>query len=82
VTPVSVFETKEMTLGEMQLRGRGVLRKMVWAYPNDELDGFLPLLALRASRVSVDFARGLLLWDGTSNPSETVNCAPRQSLKP
>jgi hypothetical protein len=85
VTPVSVFETKEMTLNEMQLRGPGVLRRMTWPYPNDELDGFLPLLALHASRVSVDFERNLLLWDGVISPSETprmMNRVPRQSLKP
>ncbi len=85
VTPVSVFETKELTLNEMQLKGSGVLRKMDWPYPSDELDGFLPLLALRASRVSVDFERSLLLWDSVKGSIETarvMNRVPRQSLKP
>ena len=85
VTPVSVFQTKEMRLSEMQLQGSGVLRKMAWPYPNDELDGFLPLLALRASHVSVDFERGLLLWDEAKDSNETARLAkrvPRQSLKP
>jgi len=85
VTPVSLFQTKEITLNEMQLQGPGLLRKMAWPYPGDELDGFLPLLALRASRVSVDFERGLLLWDSVKNENETARLAkrvPRQSLIP
>jgi hypothetical protein len=85
VTPVSLFQTKEITLNEMQLEGPGLLRKMTWPYPSDELDGFLPLLALRASRVSVDFERGLLFWDSVKNSNEAARLAkrvPRQSLKP
>ena len=87
ITPVSVFETKDMTLNDTQLSGSGVLRKMAWPYPNDELDGFLPLLGLRASRVSVDFGRNLLVWDGVVKPNATANAktmnrVPRQSLKP
>jgi hypothetical protein len=86
IVPVSIFETKDMTLNEMQLSGPGVLRKMAWPYPNDELDGFLPLLALHASRVSVDFDRNLLLWDGVVSAKEiarmTHQPVPRQSLKP
>jgi len=85
VTPVSLFETKDMALNETQLSGSGILRKMAWPYPKDELDGFLPLLALHASRVTVDFERNLLLWDGVVKPSETakmLNRVPRQSLKP
>jgi len=30
VTPVSLFQTKEITLNEMQLQGPGLLRKMAW----------------------------------------------------
>jgi hypothetical protein len=86
IIPVSIFETKELALGEMQFAGPGVLRKMAWPFPNDELDGFLPLLALHSSRVSVDFERNLLFWDGAVSPKETARMThqpvPRQSLKP
>ncbi len=87
IVPVSVFQTKELTLGEMQFTGVGVLRKMDWPYPKDGLDGFLPLLALHASRVSIDFDRNLLIWDGYVSPEETARMThprpvPRQSLKP
>jgi hypothetical protein len=81
VTPVSVFETKELRLGNMQLKGPGVLRKMSWPYPSDELDGFLPLLALNADRVSIDFERNILFWEGTKLASEKAHVAmgePRQ----
>jgi hypothetical protein len=65
VTPVSYFETKDMKLSDLKLQGTGVLRKMTWPYAGDELDGFLPLLALNADRVTVDFERGVLSWEGT-----------------
>ena len=65
VTPVSYFETKEMRLSDTRLGGQGVLRKMGWPYPGDELDGFLPLLALNADRVTIDFDHGVLSWEGT-----------------
>jgi len=65
VTPVSYFETKDMRLSDLKLQGTGVLRKMSWPYAGDELDGFLPLLALNADRVIVDFDRGVLSWEGT-----------------
>jgi hypothetical protein len=65
VTPVSYFETKEMRLSDTKLEGPGVLRKMGWPYPGDELDGFLPLLALNADRVTIDFEHGVLSWEGT-----------------
>ena len=65
VTPVSYFETKDMKLSDLKLQGTGVLRKMAWPYAGDELDGFLPLLALNADRVTVDFEHGVLSWEGT-----------------
>jgi hypothetical protein len=65
VTPVSYFETKDMKLSDLKLQGIGVLRKMNWPYAGDELDGFLPLLALNADRVTVDFEHGVLSWEGT-----------------
>ena len=65
LTPVSYFETKDMKLSDLKLQGTGVLRKMTWPYAGDELDGFLPLLALNADRVTVDFERGVLSWEGT-----------------
>ena len=64
-TPVSVFETKEMTLNQVRLKGAGVMRKIDWPVATDELDGFLPMTALRAKRVTFDFGRGLLLWSGS-----------------
>ncbi len=66
-TPVSLFQTKEMTLNNVKLKGSGVLRKIDWPVADDELDGFLPLTALRAQRVTLDFRRGLLLWSGALN---------------
>jgi hypothetical protein len=65
VTPVSYFETKDLKLSDLKIQGVGVLRKMNWPYAGDELDGFLPLLALNADRVTVDFERGVLSWEGT-----------------
>jgi hypothetical protein len=65
VTPVSYFETKDIKLSDLKLQGTGVLRKMTWPYAKDELDGFLPLLALNADRVTIDFERGVLSWEGT-----------------
>ena len=65
VTPVSFFETKEIRLNDTKLEGQVVLRKMGWPYPKDQLDGFLPLLALHADRVTIDFEHGLLSWEGT-----------------
>jgi len=61
-TPVSVFQTKEMTLNNVKLQGAGVLRKIDWPVSGGDLDGFLPLTALRARRVTLDFSRHLLLW--------------------
>ncbi|MBS1840037.1 MAG: retropepsin-like domain-containing protein [Acidobacteria bacterium] len=65
VTPISFFETKELRLSNTKLEGQMVLRKMGWPYPGDELDGFLPLLALNADRVTIDFEHGVLSWEGT-----------------
>lgn len=65
ITPVSYFETKDMKLSDLKFQGIGVLRKMSWPYAADELDGFLPLLALNADRVTVDFEHGVLSWEGT-----------------
>ena len=64
-TPVSVFETNEMALNQVRLKGSGVMRKIDWPVATDELDGFLPMRALRARRVTLDFGRGLLLWSGS-----------------
>ena len=64
-TPVSVFQTKEMALSNVKLTGAGVLRKIDWPASGDELDGFLPLTALHARRVTLDFSRHLLLWSGS-----------------
>jgi len=41
------------------------MRKIDWPVATDELDGFLPMTALRAKRVTFDFGRGLLLWSGS-----------------
>jgi len=65
VTPVSFFETKDIRLSDTKLEGQVVLRKMGWPYPGDELDGFLPLLALNADRVTIDFEHSVLSWEGT-----------------
>ncbi|HXA00307.1 MAG TPA: hypothetical protein VN025_21285 [Candidatus Dormibacteraeota bacterium] len=65
VTPVSYFETKDMRLSDTKLEGPGVLRKMSWPYAKDALDGFLPLLALNADRVTIDFGHAVLSWEGT-----------------
>jgi len=77
-TPVSVFETKEMTLNEVRLKGSGVMRKIDWPVATDELDGFLPMTALRAKRVTLDFGRGLLLWNGSLKFSDTPDRAERR----
>lgn len=74
-TPVSVFETKEMTLNDVRLKGSGVMRKIDWPVATDELDGFLPMTALRAKRVTLDFGRGLLLWNGSLKLSGTPDQA-------
>ena len=70
VTPVSLFKTKDMAIGDMRLHSEGVVRKIGWPVASDHLDGFLPLTALRASRVSLDFERGLLLWDSAEDKME------------
>lgn len=77
-TPVSVFQTKEMTLNNVKLKGTGVLRKIDWPVSGDDLDGFLPLTALRARRVTLDFSRHLLLWSGSLQPLEARAGAERQ----
>jgi hypothetical protein len=77
-TPVSVFETKEMKLNEVRLKGAGVMRKIDWPVATDELDGFLPMTALRAKRVTLDFGRGLLLWSGSLKFSDTPDRAERR----
>jgi len=78
-TPVSVFQTKEMTLNNVKLKGAGVLRKIDWPASGDDLDGFLPLTALRARRVTLDFSRHLLLWSGSLNPAEPHDDAERRT---
>lgn len=77
-TPVSVFETKEMTLNEVRLKGSGVMRKIDWPVATDELDGFLPMTALRAKRVTLDFGRGLLLWSGSLKFSDAPDRTERR----
>jgi len=76
-TPVSVFQTKEMTLSNVKLKGAGVLRKIDWPASGDDLDGFLPLTALRARRVTLDFSRHLLLWSGSLKLPEPPGDADR-----
>lgn len=70
VTPVSLFKTNDLAVNGIRLRGDGVLRKIDWPVASDQLDGFLPLSALRASRVSLDFERGLLFWDAADEKIE------------
>ena len=77
-TPVSVFETKEMTLNDARLKGSGVMRKIDWPVATDELDGFLPITALRAKRVTLDFGRGLLLWNGSLKFSDASDQGQRR----
>ncbi len=77
-TPVSVFQTKEMTLSNVKLTGAGVLRKIDWPASGDGLDGFLPLTALRARRVTLDFTRHLLLWSGSLKLPESPDNAERR----
>jgi len=36
------------------------------------LDGFLPLTALHARRVTLDFTRHLLLWSGSLKPGQSL----------
>jgi len=76
-TPVSVFQTKEMTLNNVKLQGAGVLRKIDWPASGEDLDGFLPLTALRARRVTLDFSRHLLLWSGSLKLPEPPDHAAR-----
>ena len=78
-TPVSVFQTKEMTLNNVKLRGAGVLRKIDWPASGDDLDGFLPLTALRARYVTLDFSRQLLLWSGSLKLPEPPDDAERHA---
>ena len=77
-TPVSVFQTKEMTLSNVKLTGAGVLRKIDWPASGDGLDGFLPLTALHARRVTLDFTRHLLLWSGSLKLPESPDNAERR----
>src|SRR5215470_7421 len=56
-TSTSIFELKDLTLGNARLTCMGVVRKMAWPAGNEQLMGFLPLEALRASRVALDFER-------------------------
>ena len=83
VTPVSYFEAKDMKVSDLKLQGVGVLRKMSWPYAGDQLDGFLPLLALNADRVTVDFERGILSWEGTklAKARNQQTNAPAQSFQ-
>jgi len=77
-TPVSVFQTKEMTLSNVKLTGAGVLRKIDWPASGNDLDGFLPLTALHARRVTLDFTRHLLLWSGSLKLPESPDNAERR----
>jgi hypothetical protein len=77
VTPVTVFETKGLVLANTNLRGPGVLRRMHWPVASDRLDGFMPLLALGADRVSLDFERHLLLWDDPAPPIQSAKLTNR-----
>lgn len=70
VTPVTLFKVNDLAVNDMHLHGEGVLRKVDWPVASDHLDGFLPIAALRASRVSLDFGRGLLLWDSVEDKIE------------
>ena len=77
VTPVSIFKTNDLALSDVRLRGDGVLRKMEWPVASDHLDGFLPLAALRASRVTLDFEHGLLRWDSANDKIERAQSNSR-----
>lgn len=77
VTPVAVFETKGLVLSDTGLRGPGILRRMQWPIASDQLDGFLPLIALGTNRVSLDFERHLLLWDDPAPPIQTARLTNR-----
>ena len=77
VTPVALFKTNDIVVNDIRLHGEGVLRKIDWPVPSDQLDGFLPLTALRASRVSLDFERGLLLWDALDSKTQRARSDPR-----
>src|SRR5258705_920768 len=78
-TPVSVFQTREMTLSNVKLKGAGVLRKIDWPASGDDLDGFLPLTALRARHVTLDFTRQLLLWSGSLKLPEPTDESERHA---
>lgn len=80
VTPVSLFKTNDLAVSDVRLRGNGVLRKIAWPVASDELDGFLPLSALRASRVSLDFEHGLLLWDSADGKIEKAQSDRRPAV--
>lgn len=75
-----VFELRELTLSDVKLKGLGVLRKMDWPEGSDKLMGFLPLSALRARRVSLDFKRKRLFWDSAGTPTERARLAGNEGL--
>src|SRR5215813_1579376 len=74
-TSTSIFEMKELTLGDAKLTCMGVVRKMEWPEGSDQLMGFLPLEALRARRVSLNFEKKMLFWDASSASSEKTKLA-------
>src|SRR5215470_16337793 len=79
-TSTSIFEMKELTLGNAKLTCTGVVRKMEWPEGSEQLMGFLPLAALRARRVSLDFERKMLLWDAASNEkTKLASSRPKQN---
>lgn len=70
-----IFEMKELMLGNAKLTCMAVVRKMEWPEGSEQLMGFLPLAALRASRVSLDFEKKLLFWDSSSVSSDKAKVA-------
>jgi len=78
-TSTSIFEMKELVLGDAKLTCMGVVRKIEWPGGSEQLMGFLPLAALRARRVSLDFEKKVLFWDASSASSEKAKLASNRT---
>lgn len=76
-TSTAIFDMKDLTLGNAKLTCTAVVRKMEWPAGNDQLMGFLPLEALRARRVSLDFEKKMLFWDALSSSEKTKLASSR-----
>ena len=67
VIPVRVADTPEFALNHRKLFGPAVVLTITQRSTRDDLQGILPLAALNADRVSIDFQGRVLRWNDASS---------------